>query len=73
MESVGKWKQWKNQLKASMEKNARVLASGIRVARPFAFSSKKQKVRVELTHLTVQFEGFNGSECQKWWQEDTVN
>ncbi len=43
MELVGKRKQWKNQLKASMEKNAKVLASGIRVVGPSASSSKKQK------------------------------
>ena len=52
-----------------MEKNARVLVSEIRVTGPSTSSSKKQKVREELTHLTVQFEGLNGSECQKWWQE----
>ena len=34
MESAGKWKQWKNQLKTNMEKNARVLDSRIRVAGP---------------------------------------
>ena len=69
MELAGKQKQWKSQLTANMEKNARVLASGIRVARPSASSSKKQEVKEELTHLTVQFEGLNGNECQRWWQE----
>ena len=69
MESAGKRKQWKSQLAANMEKNARVLASGIRVVGSSSSSSKKQKVKEELTHLTVQFEGLNGSECRKWWQE----
>ena len=69
MESAGKRKQWRNQLQADMDKNSRVLASGIRVAGPSGFSTKKQKVREELTHLTVQFEGLNGSECRRWWQE----
>ena len=52
-----------------MEKNSRVLASGIQVVGPSGSSSKKQKVREELTHLAVQFEGLNGSECRRWWQE----
>ena len=69
MESTGKRKQWKNQLKTTMEKNARVLAFGIRVAGPTTSNTKKQKVRADLSHLTVQLEGLNNSECQKWWQE----
>lgn len=69
MDSAGKRKPWKNQLAANMEKDARVLASGVRVAGPSASSSKKQKVKEDLTHLTVQFEGLNGTECRKWWKE----
>ena len=69
MESAGKRKRWKSQLAANMEKNSRVLESGVRVAGPSGSSTKKQKVREELTYLTVQFEGLNGSECQRWWQE----
>ena len=52
-----------------MEKNATVLASKVRVVGPTASSSKKQKVKADLSHLTVQFEGLNDSEYWKWWQE----
>ena len=65
MKSEGKRKQWKNQLKANMEKNARVLASEVRVVGPIARSSKKQQVKADLSHLMVQFEGLKGNECQK--------
>lgn len=53
MDSAGKRKHWKSQLAANMEKDARVLASGIRVVGPSGSSNKKQKVRAELTYLTV--------------------
>ena len=69
MESAGKRRKWKSQLAANMEKNSRVLASGIRVAGPSGSGAKKQKAKEELTHLTVQFEGLNGSECRRWWQQ----
>ena len=58
-----------NQLKANMEKNARVLASRVRIAGLTTSSSKKQKVKADLSHLTVQFEGLNDNECRRWWRE----
>ena len=69
MESAGKRRQWRNQLQANMKKNSRVLASRICVAGPSGPSTRKQKMREELTHLTIQFEGLNGIECRRWWQE----
>ena len=34
-----------------------------------AICFQQQEVRAEITHLTAQIEGLNGSECRKWWQE----
>ena len=50
--------------------HARILPSGVKVAGPMAAgSSKKQKVKPDLSHKTVQFEGLNGNKCRKWWQD----
>ena len=66
-----------------MNKNAKTLPSGICVGGTYAGSNsagaskKKAKQTKEPTKLpTVQsitFEGLNGAECWKWWQETLDN
>ena len=72
MNFAGKRKQWKNKVTGTrnMEMHARILPSRVKVAGPMAAgSSKKQKVKPDLSHKTVQFEGLNGNKCRKWWQD----
>ena len=77
MELAGK-KAWKKKLDEDMNKNAKTLPSGIRVAGGMytgtsstGTSKKKAKQTKQPTELpTVQsitFEGLHGVECRKWW------
>ena len=75
MEFVGK-RAWMKKLEEdsssnTISKNVQVVPSGMWVAGDIG----KKKARAQLvatTHLTPQnvtFEGLNGLECRKWWQE----
>ena len=80
MQSAGK-RAWKRKLDEdiAMNKNAKTLPSGIRVAGgTYAGSSsagankkktKQTKPPGELpTIQSITFEGLSGAECRKWWQ-----
>jgi hypothetical protein len=80
MDSAGK-RTWKKKLEEDSESNdkmtkgMRTLPSGIKVA---GMSSKKKgKAQVQaqapaapVTPQNISFEGLNGAECRKWWQEN---
>jgi hypothetical protein len=84
MDSAGK-RTWKRKLEEDKEsteqimKGTRTLQSGVKVA---GMGSKKQKGKsqvqgsaptVPVTAQNVAFEGLNGTECRKWWQENPDN
>ena len=62
-----------------MNKNTKTLSSGVRVAggTNAGSSKKKMKQAKQLTDFptmqTITFEGLNGAECRKWWQETPDN
>ena len=75
---------WKKRLdawekKLVMNKNMKTLPFGIHVAGGTSTGSSKKKVKQteQLTDLpmvqTITFEGLNGAECRKWWQETPDN
>ena len=83
MESAGK-RAWKKKLDEEMNKNAKTLPSGIRVVGGMyvgtssAGASKKKKKQTKQpaelpTVQSITFEGLNGAECRKWWQETPDN
>ena len=58
-----------------MNKNVQTLPSGVHVAEGMSLGKKKVKSQAQTTaivHLTPQnipFEGLNGLECRKLWQD----
>ena len=83
MQSAGK-RAWGKRLdawerKLAMNKNTKTLSSGVRVAggTNAGSSKKKMKQAKQLTDFptmqTITFEGLNGAECRKWWQETPDN
>ncbi len=72
MESAGKW-QWQKQLAQAKLEEARSMASIGNLNEGSSSSKEKRKAvapaAAEVTPQTIQFEGLNGTDCQKWWQE----
>lgn len=71
-------------MQTNIDKTARVLPSGVRVAGGIdrSTSASKQKHRPKIataratrkvTADTIVFEGVNGAKCRKWWQENVAD
>lgn len=82
MHAVGK-RKWKVQLEENLnkEKKVKVLPSGVQVTGKMEVTSKgknktmgrgKAVQKEQVMHGIVAFEGLNGLECRKWWQETPV-
>ena len=86
MHSAGK-RAWKKKLEedstttAAMNRNVKTLPSGVHVAGGISTGPSKKKANHPTqstamdipTAQNVAFEGLNGAECRKWWQETPDN